>query len=60
MIIKIIRPHVMFFQKWHSLSQQSQGVGGLQPPHWHIDQNAEQDKYHAFSSFETVLYTEMD
>ena len=36
--------------------------GGYSPslPHWHVDQNAEQRKYHVFSTFETVLCSEMD
>ena len=52
------------FQKMalsQSAAEPGGGGGATAPlPHWHVDQNAELDKYHAFSSFETVLCTGMD
>ena len=36
------------------------GGGGLQPSHWHVNQNAELEKYLVFSTSETVLCTGMD
>ena len=31
------------------------GRRAIAPLHWHVDQNAEQEKYHDFSTFETNL-----
>ena len=36
------------------------GRGGYNPPHWHVDQNAEWEKHYVFSTFEAVLCTEVD
>ena len=36
------------------------GGGGLYPPHWPVNQNAEQEKHHAFSSSETVFCAGID
>ena len=35
-------------------------VASPPPPHWHVDQNAEWEKHYIFSTFETVLCTEVD
>ena len=43
-----------------SVAEPGGGAAGLRPPHWHVNQNAEYNKYAAFSSFETVLCTGMD
>ena len=52
------------FQKMalsQSVAKLGEGSGATAlPPHWHVNQNAEIDKYFAFSSFETVLCTGMD
>ena len=34
--------------------------GGAIAPHWHVEQNAEKEKYYVFSTFETVLCCGMD
>ena len=41
------------------IAASSMGRGAV-PPHWHVDQNAELEKYLVFSTSETVLCTEMD
>ena len=41
-------------------SSVARGGGGAIAPHWHVDQNAEWEKHYVFSTFETVLCTEVD
>ena len=35
-------------------------AGAITPLHWPVNQNAELEKYHVFSSFETVFCAEID
>ena len=48
---------------WHGGSGDISSVGGgggYSPPHWPVNQNAEEEKYYIFSSFETVFCDGID
>ena len=62
-----IRP--FFLSLWRScqldvtmISSVARGGGGraIALPHWHVHQNAEWEKHYVFSTYETVLCTEVD
>ena len=58
----VIQFVVILLKAMHAISSVARGGGGggLQPPHWHVDQNAEWEKHYVFSTFETVLCTGVD
>ena len=57
-------------EHWEKLSEHSSGASGGRgdysppppppPPRWNVDQNAEWEKHYDFSTFETVLCTDVD